>query len=93
MKAGSKRRRTQAELKNQLSVDDLQAAVAEEREEQISKLKERLAETETTANNNKQATAVLTQLLKQGAIKQEADGSITVVHQPNTIHNQNDDME
>jgi len=53
MKAGSKRRRTQAELKNQLSVDDLQAAVAEEREEQISKLKERLAETETTANNNK----------------------------------------
>jgi len=35
----------------------------------------------------------LTQLLKQGAIKQEADGSITVVNQPNVIHNQNDDME
>jgi len=42
LKAGSKRKRTQAELKDQLEAEDLKEVVAAEREEQISKLKERL---------------------------------------------------
>ena len=56
-------------MKNQLEAEGLKEVVAEEREEQISKLKERLSETEAVANTNKQATAVLNQLLKSGAIK------------------------
>ena len=42
LKAGSKRKRTQAEMKEQLEAEDLKEVVAAEREEQISKLKERL---------------------------------------------------
>ena len=80
-------------MKEQLEVHDLQQVVAEEREEQISKLKERLLATEAAANMNKQATTVLNQLLKQGAIKQGEDGSIEVVNGPTEIKNQNDDMD
>ena len=93
LKAGSKRRRNQAEMKEQLSVDDLKDVVAEEREEQISKLKQRLEETEAAANTNNQATAILNKLLKDGAIKQGEDGSITVVNGPNTIGNANEQMD
>ena len=77
-------------MKEQLSVDDLKNVVAEEREEQISKLKQRLEETEAAANTNNQATAILNKLLKDGAIKQGEDGSITVVNGPNTIGNANE---
>ena len=77
-------------MKNQLEVEDLKEVVAVEREEQISKLKERLEETEATVSTNKQATAILNQLLKDGAIKQGDDGSITVVNGPNTIGNANE---
>ena len=80
-------------MKEQLSVDDLKDVVAEEREEQISKLKQRLEETEAAANTNNQATAILNKLLKDGAIKQGEDGSITVVHGPNTIGNANEQMD
>ena len=77
-------------MKNQLAAEDLKEVVAVEREEQISKLKERLEETEAAANTNKQATAILTQLLKDGAIKQGENGSITVVHGPNVVGNANE---
>ena len=80
-------------MKNQLEAEDLKEAVAVEREEQISKLKQRLEETEAVANTNKQATAVLNQLLKDGAIKQDDDGSITVVNGPNVVGNANEQME
>ena len=90
LKAGSKRKRTQAEMQEQLEAEDLKEVVAVEREQQISKLKERLEETEAAANTHKQATAVLNQLLKDGAIKQGEDGSITVVNGPNVIGNADD---
>ena len=77
-------------MKEQLEAEDLKEVVAVEREEQISKLKERLAEVEAADNTNKQATAVLNQLLKDGAIKQGDDGSITVVNGPNIIGNANE---
>jgi len=80
-------------MKEQLEAEDLKEVVAVEREEQISKLKERLEETEAAANTHKQATAVLNQLLKDGAIKQGEDGAITVVHGPNTIGNANEQMD
>jgi len=80
-------------MKEQLSVDDLKDVVAEEREEQISKLKQRLEETEAAANTNNQATAILNKLLKDGAIKQGEDGSITVVNGANTIGNANEQMD
>ena len=93
MKAGSKRRSNQAEMKEQLAVDDLKDVVAEEREEQISKLKQRLEETEAAVNTNNQATAILNKLLKDGAIKQGEDGSITVVHGPTIVGNANEQMD
>jgi len=77
-------------MKEQLEAEDLKEVVAVEREEQISKLKERLVETEAAANTNKQATAILNQLLKDGAIKQGDDGSITVVNGPKVIGNTDD---
>jgi len=80
-------------MKNQLEAEDLKEVVAVEREQQISKLKERLEETEAAANTNNQATAILNKLLKDGAIKQGEDGSITVVNGPNVIGNANEQMD
>ena len=80
-------------MKEQLSVDDLKDVVAEEREEQISKLKQRLEETEAAANTNNQATAILNKLLKDGAIKQGEDGSISVVNGANVVGNANEQMD
>jgi len=80
-------------MKEQLELEDLQASVEDERQEEVSKLKQRLEETEAAANSHKQATAVLNQLLKAGAIKQAEDGTISVVQSPNVVGNANEQMD
>ena len=92
LKAGSKRRRTQAEIKGQLEIDQLSEVVAAEREEEISKLKSQLEKAEAYCNENQKAVEIVKGLLEKGTIKEEEDGSITVANGPNFIGNQEDHM-
>lgn len=90
MKVGSKRRRTQAEMKDQLEVEELSAVLDHERDDKIKQLEAQLSSANDLAANNKTAADILTDLLTKGEVKQEEDGSITVVHGPNVIGNKAD---
>ena len=90
LKAGSKRRRTQAEMKDQLEQDELANVLAHDADDQIKKLKQQLADAEEVATNNKTAADILTQMLARKEVEQLADGSIKVAGKPNVIGNEHE---
>ena len=61
-----------------------------ERDDRIRQLEAELEEAAKQVNNNKAASNILTNLLEKGEMKQEADGSITIVRGPNVIGNKDD---
>ena len=61
-----------------------------ERDESIKQLESELEEAAKQVNNNKAASDILTNFLEKGEMKQEADGSITIVCGPNVIENKDD---
>ena len=61
-----------------------------ERDDRIRQLEAELEEAAKQVNNNKAASDILTNLLEKGDMKQEADGSITIVRGPNVIGNKDD---
>ena len=90
MKVGSKRRRTQAEMKEQLEVEELSQVIEHERDDKIKQLEAQLSAANDSATNNKNAADILTDLITKGEVRQEEDGSITVLHGPNVIGNKTD---
>ena len=87
LKAGSKRRRTQAEMKQQMEVEELANVLEHEREDQIKQLEEQLSQAQENAASNKNAADILTDLLEKGEVKLEEDGSVSVMHGANVIGN------
>ena len=77
-------------MKDQLEVEELSQVIEHEREDQIKQLEQRLSQAEENATSNKNAADILTDLINKGEVKQEADGSITVMHGPNIIGNKGD---
>ena len=61
-----------------------------ERDDRIRQLEAELEEAAKQVNNNKAASDILTNLLEKGEVKQEVDGSITIVRGPNVIGNKTD---
>ena len=90
LKAGSKRRRTQAEMKDQLEIEELSQVIDHDREDEIKKLSQSLASAEEEAKSNSAATAILRELIEKGVIRQEADGTVVPLNGPNIIGNQAD---
>ena len=77
-------------MKEQMEIEQLSQVIDNEREDQIKKLKDDLAEAENHATNNKAAAEILTDLMSKGKIRQESDGSFEVQPGPNIIMNQHD---
>ena len=77
-------------MKEQLEMEQLSQACDVERDERIKQLESELEEAAKQVNNNKAASDILTNLLEKGDMKQEADGSITIVRGPNVIGNKDD---
>ena len=71
-------------------MEQLSQACDVERDERIKQLESELEEAAKQVNNNKAASDILTNLLEKGDMKQEADGSITIVRGPNVIGNKDD---
>ena len=61
-----------------------------ERDNRIKQLESELEEAAKHVKNNKAATDILTNLLEKGEVKQEEDGSITIIRGPNVIGNKTD---
>ena len=78
LKAGSKRRRTQAEIKK----DDEIKLKKEDQEKhlkfQYEKLQAELLKVKAEARTNNAANMVLTEMIKSGDLDQAKDGSVTV---------------
>ena len=87
LKVGSKRRRTREELDNirveQLLVHQLE----EDHKTQVKNLKIQLSVAEEQAQNNENATKILTQLIESGAVEQLSDGTIKIPQGTNVIMN------
>ena len=77
-------------MKDQVEVEGLSQAIANEREERIQQLEEQLSQAEKNATNNKAAADILNDMLQKGEVKQEDDGSVTVMRGPNYIGNADD---
>ena len=61
-----------------------------ERDDRIKQLEAELEEAAKHHANNKAANDILTNLLEKGEVKQEEDGSITIIRGPNVIGNKDD---
>ena len=71
-------------------MEQLSQACVVERDERIRQLEAELEEAAKQVNNNKAASNILTNLLEKGEMRQEADGSSTIVRGPNVIGNKTD---
>ena len=69
LKVGSKRRRTQAEIKEQLEEEELSNVLQSEADDQIKQLKQRLAEAEEVAENKRNANDILRSLVDRGEVE------------------------
>ena len=74
----------------ELEIEELSQVIEHEREDQIKQLEQQLSQAEENATSNKNAADILTDLINKGDVKQEADGSITIVRGPNVIGNKGD---
>ena len=90
LKVGSKRRRTQADLKEQLEAEELASALDLEKAEQIAAVEQQLKEAAELASKNKFAADALTEMVAKGQVVQEDDGALRVVNGPNVIMNESD---
>ena len=90
LKAGSKRRRTKAEMAEQLEIEQLSNVLEAEREDKIKQLEIQLLQAQQEAEENKGAFDALTELVEKGEIRKEEDGSVTVIRGPNIIQNYNE---
>ena len=87
LKVGSKRRRTREELDN-LRVEQLLVhQLEEDHKVQVKNLKIQLSVAEEQAQNNENATKILTQLIESGAVEQLPDGTIKIPQGTNVIMN------
>ena len=77
-------------MKEQMEAESLSQAVYTEREDQIRKLEEQLSQAQETAASNKAAANILNDMLQKGEVKQEADGSVTVMSGANYVGNADD---
>ena len=77
-------------MKEQLEIEELSQVVEHEREDKIKELQQQLEAAEKEASNNENAKNILHNMLAKGEVRQEEDGSITVLHGPNVIGNKTD---
>ena len=77
-------------MKEQLEVEELSQVIEHERDDKIKQLEAQLSAANDSATNNKNAADILTDLITKGEVRQEEDGSITVLHGPNVIGNKTD---
>ena len=80
-------------MKEQLAVEDLSQAVEVEKEEKIKELEEQLSQAQDAVTSNKAASDILHDLISKGEVVMGPNGSVQVVHGPNTIGNEHELME
>ena len=100
LKAGSKRRRTQAEMKEQFQMEQLEEMEARDKEAQISEqqrqiqeLQQQMTQMEQYAQTNEYAKDVVTDLVKKGVLEAKGDNEVVLSQGPNIIGNRDDQMD
>ena len=78
LKAGSKRRRTQAQIGGQDEPEELSAAVVAEQSERIAELEAQLAASQLEAANGAAASQILTDMISAGDAEQDESGAVRV---------------
>lgn len=94
MKAGSKRRRTQTEIRDQDDKKELEDAVHRENEERVGEqnnrillLEQRLAQMEAENAESEMAKAVVKRLRDAGDLEEDITGALVLTRGPNMIGN------
>ena len=97
LKAGSKRRRTQAEMKEQFQMEQLEEMEARDKDAQIAEFQKQIqemhnqmVEMETVAKTNTYAKDVVTNLVSQGVLEVKGDSEVVLSQGPNIITNADD---
>ena len=76
LKVGSKRRRTQADMKDQLKVEELSQALEEEKDDKIAKLEAELKAAKNYAGHTQEAANILAGLIDAGELKVNEDNTV-----------------
>ena len=78
-------------MKEQVEVEQLANLLDQEKAEKIAALEQQLQEANERASKNKFAADALTEMVAQGQVEQQANGSLRVLNGPNTIMNESDE--
>ena len=78
-------------MKEQVEVEQLANLLDQEKAEKIAALEQQLQEATERASKNKFAADALTEMVAQGQVEQQANGSLRVLNGPNTIMNESDE--
>ena len=78
LKAGSKRRRKQAQIAGQDGPEELSAVVELEQSQRIAELEHQLAASQQEVASNKAAADILTEMIQTGDAEQDMDGVVRV---------------
>ena len=81
LKAGTKRRRTKAEIEAFKLEEQKKEEQARHSRQRINQLEEKVLEAQTTADEHASSTIILTQFHEQGLLRQNAKGHWEVVQQ------------
>ena len=75
-------------MKDQLEIEELSQVIEHEREDKIKRLEEELEQAKNYAMHTEEAANILKDLVQKGEVKQNEDGTISVVRVPNVIMNE-----
>ena len=99
LKVGSKRRRTQAEMKEQYHMEQLEEMEARDKDaqiaefqKQIQEMQQQMVQMETVAKTNQYSRDVVTKLVSQGVLEVKGDSEVVLSQGPNIIKNADDLM-
>ena len=100
MKAGSKRRRTQAEIKDQYEQKQLEDEVnrenakkSQEYKDHIAALQEQLQTLQEENSKGEYAKNLVQEMLDRGDLQETNEGQLVVTKGPNIIHNADSHMQ